>query len=159
MDPYQLDDVDERLLSLLQENGRYTATDLAERIGVSDNTVHNRMRRLEEAGVITGYTATIDHKRTELSLYFLFTCTVRISRRSEMANEALAIPRVLEVTELMTGERNLLIKVVGAKDVEISRTAERLDELGIEVNDEDLIRAEHAVSLDYVRLRGLDSEE
>ena len=159
VDRYQLDDVDKRLLSLLQEDARYTATDLAERIGVSDNTIHNRMRRLEEADVIDGYTARIDHRRTGLSLYFLFTCTVRIGRRSEIAEEALAIPEVIEVTELMTGEHNLLIKVIGAEDRDITRIAEQIDELDLEINDESLIRAEHTDALDYTQVGGMLREE
>ena len=159
MDRYQLDDVDKRLLSLLQENARYTAIDLAERIGVSDNTIHNRMRRLEEGDVIDGYTARIDHRRTGLSLYFLFTCTVRISRRSEIAEKALAIPEVIEVTELMTGEHNLLIKVIGAEDQDITRIAEQIDELNLEINDESLIRIEHTDVLDYTQIEGMLTEE
>lgn len=154
VDRYQLDDVDKRLLNLLQENARYTAIDLAERIGVSDNTVHNRMQGLEEAGVITGYTTRADHRRAGFSLYFLFTCTARISQRSGIADEAIAIPEVIEVIELMTGEQNLLIKVIGAEDKDITRIAERLDDLDLEINDESLIRTERTDALDYVRVGG-----
>jgi DNA-binding Lrp family transcriptional regulator len=121
---YELDDVDKQLLGLLQENSRYTALELAERVGVSDNTVHNRMDRLEEADVITGYTTTVDNARIGLKLHFLFICTARISKRSSVAQEILASPEVVEVTELMTGERNLLVKVIGAGDDDITRIAE-----------------------------------
>ncbi|PSP54748.1 hypothetical protein BRC74_00495 [Halobacteriales archaeon QH_7_68_42] len=57
MDPVDLDEVDKQILRRLQDNARYTAVELAEAVGVSDNTVHNRMDRLEAADVITGYTA------------------------------------------------------------------------------------------------------
>ena len=149
---YQLDDVDKQLLGLLQENARYTALDLAEQVGVSDNTIHNQMERLEEAGIITGYTATVDHDQTGLDLYFLFTCTARISKRADVAAEALALPQVVEVTELMTGERNLLIKMYGAEDEDITWVAEQMDDLALEINDENLIRAEHTKPLDYVEV-------
>ncbi|MFC7232112.1 Lrp/AsnC family transcriptional regulator [Saliphagus sp. GCM10025308] len=120
-----LDETDRELLDLLQENARYKATSLAEEIGVSDNTVHNRMARLEEAGVITGYTTAIDYQSTGLRLSFHFTCTTRISERSAVAEEALALPQVVEVTELMTGQENLHIKAVGAKDADITHVAEQ----------------------------------
>ena len=152
MTTYELDDVDKRLLALLQENARYTALELADRVGVSDNTIHNRMARLEEADVITGYSASVDHDRVGLDLYFLFTCTVRISDRTEVAQRALALPGVLEVTELMTGEHNLLIKAVGAKDEDITQVAEQVDDFKLEINDETLIRTEHAKPLDYIEL-------
>jgi DNA-binding Lrp family transcriptional regulator len=152
---YELDDVDKRLLTLLQEDARYTALELAERIGVSDNTIHNRMDRLEEAGIITGYTTTIDHDRTGLDLYFAFTCTARISERSAMAEDILEIPEVLEVTELMTGEHNLLVKAVGGEDEDISRVAEQVDQLDVEINDENLIREQHTKALDYVEIEAM----
>lgn len=150
---YQLDDVDEQLLNLLQENARYTAIELAEEIGVSDNTVHNRMDRLEETGVITGYRTTVDPDRTGLRLTFHFSCTARISERADVAEEAMALPQVLEVTELMTGQENLHIRAVGAENEDITHVAERLDELDLEINDENLVRTEHANPLDYVAVR------
>jgi len=152
---YELDDVDRQLLNYLQEDARYTAIELAERVGVSDNTIHNRMERLEEAGVITGYTTLLDHDRTGLSLYFHFTCTTRISQRAAVAEEVMAIPEVIEVTELMTGRENLLIKAVGAQDEDITRVAEQVDELSLEIDDENLIREEHRQPLDYVTVSEL----
>ncbi|UTF54209.1 Lrp/AsnC family transcriptional regulator [Natronosalvus rutilus] len=146
-----LDETDRQLLDLLQENARYKATSLAEEIGVSDNTIHNRMARLEEEGIITGYTTAIDYQSTELRLSFHFTCTTRISERSAVAKEALALPQVVEVTELMTGQENLHIKAVGAEDADITHVAEQLDDLDLEINDENLIRAEYTRPFEYVR--------
>lgn len=159
MASYQIDDVDKQILNLLQENARYTAIDLGEQIGVSDNTIHNRMRRLEEEGVITGYTATVDHDRTGLDLFFLFICTTRISERSEVAEEVLTLPQVVEVTEVMSGEENLLIKVYGAEDPDITRVAQQLDELPLEINDEKLIKNEHSKPLDYVEVEEMVVQE
>lgn len=152
VDSYDLDDVDRRLLTLLQENSRYTAIELADRIGVSDNTVHNRMSRLEEAEVISGYAATIDHDRAGLRLHFMFICTARISERGDVAERALEIPAVVDVTELMTGQRNLHVTVFGTEDEDITQVARRLDGLELEVEDETLVRTQHATPLDYVEI-------
>ncbi len=160
MAEYDLDDVDRQLLDLLQEDARYAAIELAEAVGVSDNTVHNRMERLEEAGVITGYTTTVDHDRAGLSLYFHFTCTARISDRADVAEEVMAIPEVIEATELMTGQDNLHVRMVAADDEDITRLARRLDELALEINDENLIREEHRKPLKFVEVAEmLDREE
>ena len=156
---YELDDVDRQLLNLLQENARYTAIELAEELGVSDNTVHNRMERLESEGVIIGYTTAVDYDRTGLELYFHFSCTARISKRGDVAEQAMEIPAVVEVTELMTGQENLQIKAVGAEDEDITHVAEQLDELALEINDENLIRAEHTALLDYVEVSELLDDE
>lgn len=152
MADYELDEVDQQLLGLLHEDARYSAIELAERVGVSDNTVHNRMERLEEAGVIQGYTVSVDHDLVGLSLSFMFACTAPISKRSAVAEQIIDIPEVIEVTELMTGRNNIMVKAVGAEDEDITRVAEAIDELDIEINDENLIRAEHTKPLSYVEL-------
>jgi DNA-binding Lrp family transcriptional regulator len=144
-----LDDIDRRLLTLLQENARYSAVELADRIDVSDNTVHNRLERLEDAGIISGYTATVPPTNVGLDFYFMFLCTARISDRSTVAENALAIPEVIDVTELMTGQRNLYIKAVGSEHDDITRIARALDDLELEVNDEYLIRDEHTTGIDF----------
>ena len=152
MSAYELDDVDRQLLNLLQEDARHSAIELAEQIGVSDNTIHNRMDRLQEAGVVTGYTTDVDLDRSGLRLYFHFTCTASISQRSVVAEQALSLPQVLEVTELMTGQENLQIKAVGVQDEDITHVAEQLDDLDLAINDENLIRTEHTQSVDFVEL-------
>ncbi len=152
----QLDEIDAHLLTLLQEDSRYPATELAEEIGVSDNTIHNRMTLLEEAGVIDGYTTTIDPRDVGLQFYYHFTCTTPISDRADVAEQVISYPEVLEVTQLMTGQENLHIKLVGETDQDITRMAEELDELNLEINDENLIRAEHRSLLD---IGGVQSSE
>lgn len=153
MQNYILDDVDQQLVQMLQEDARYTAIELAEAIGVSDNTIHNRMDRLESEGVITGYTATVDHDRIGLDLFFSMICTARISDRSVVAEKAIEIPAVIDVTELMTGERNLHVKAVGAEDEDITHVAEQINELDLEINDENLIRSEHRSGLDFQNMQ------
>ncbi|MEU0790889.1 Lrp/AsnC family transcriptional regulator [Amycolatopsis sp. NPDC005961] len=58
-----LDDVDWRLLDLLQTDGRLSFKELGRRINLSPPAVAERVRRLEETGVITGYRAQVDARR------------------------------------------------------------------------------------------------
>lgn len=58
-----VDDIDHELLRLLTENGRRTFSDLAGRIGLSVAATKRRVDRLRELGVITGFTAQIDHTK------------------------------------------------------------------------------------------------
>jgi Lrp/AsnC family leucine-responsive transcriptional regulator len=55
-----IDAVDEQLLALLQANGRASYAELARQVGLSAPAVHERVGKLESAGVITGYTAVVD---------------------------------------------------------------------------------------------------
>ena len=57
------DAVDRVIVHLLQRNARNTITDIAAAVGVSDNTVRNRIRRLEDRGVIEGYSVDVDYNR------------------------------------------------------------------------------------------------
>ncbi|HJM86984.1 MAG TPA: winged helix-turn-helix transcriptional regulator, partial [Candidatus Thalassarchaeaceae archaeon] len=56
----ELDEVDRKLISALQVDGRLSMRSLAEQVGVALGTVSNRLGKLEDSGVITGYTANLD---------------------------------------------------------------------------------------------------
>ncbi len=57
-----MEDTDRAIVSALTQDGRLSYTDLAERVGLSVSAVHQRVRRLEQRGVIKGYTARVDHE-------------------------------------------------------------------------------------------------
>ena len=63
-----MEDTDRAIVRALTEDGRLSYTDLAERVGLSVSAVHQRVRRLEQRGVIKGYTARIDHEALGLPL-------------------------------------------------------------------------------------------
>ncbi len=113
---FALDDVDRRLLGALQQNGRLTATELAERVGLTVSPCLRRLRLLEEAGVIKGYTALVDQKRVGLPVSVFVS--IKLERQSEEAMRAFedairAAPEVLECY-LMTGPRDYLLRVVAS---------------------------------------------
>ena len=155
---YHLDAVDSKILTLLQEDARQSATTLAARIGVSDNTIHNRIDRLETAGVITGYRPLLDADPVGFGLHVLFICSVSINERAEVAANVRSIPEVTEVTELMSGNENLLVKVIGADDSSINRTARKLDQLRLEIEDPVIISTTHNDPIDFAQLNGLGEQ-
>jgi len=59
----ELDEMDLSILRELAVNARVSYTELARRLGVSDVAVAKRVRRLEELGVVRGYTVVVDHRR------------------------------------------------------------------------------------------------
>jgi len=56
-----VEDLDRRIVDLLRADGRMSYTDLGKAMGLSTSAVHQRVKRLEQRGVITGYAALIDH--------------------------------------------------------------------------------------------------
>ena len=140
----ELDELDEQILYALQAEARRTSSsDVAEKLDVSASTVRNRIRELEADGVIRGYHADVDYEKTGFQLYTLIVCTAPIPEREELAERAVEVPGVVEVQEVMTGEANVLVRAVGADGDDLSRIGEQLDELGLKVSDEDIIRDTH----------------
>lgn len=77
----ELDAIDRRILSILQENGRLSNQDIAERVNLSPSPCLRRIRRLEEMGVITGYVALLDPQKLGLDL--LAYVSVRLEKRGD----------------------------------------------------------------------------
>ncbi|WP_411963907.1 Lrp/AsnC family transcriptional regulator [Haloferax sp. YSMS24] len=140
----ELDGLDRRILYHLQLEARHTSSsDIAEALDVSASTIRNRIQRLEADGVIRGYHADVDYETAGYQLFTLIVCTAPIPKREALAEAAAEVDGVVEVQEVMTGEANVLVRAVGVDGDDLSRIGEELDELGLKVSDEDLIRNTH----------------
>jgi Lrp/AsnC family transcriptional regulator, leucine-responsive regulatory protein len=106
-----LDGVGWKLLTLLQENARRSFSDLGREVGLSAPAVAERVRRLEEAGLITGYHAAVRWDRAGWPI----TALVRLSGISSEAPQVAALvagtPEVLECHRV-TGEDSYILTVV-----------------------------------------------
>lgn len=113
-----LDSIDRRLLVALQTDGRLTATELAERAGLTTSPCLRRLRRLEETGVILGYAALVDQKKVGLPVSVFVSIRLERQREDDLARFEDAVRRCPEVVEcyLMTGPRDYLLRVV-ARDL------------------------------------------
>jgi DNA-binding Lrp family transcriptional regulator len=137
-----IDDVDKAILHALQADARNTSSgDIAERTGTSDSTVRKRIQRLESNNVIKGYSAEVDYQRSGHPLRMLLFCTASIPERGRLIPDILAIDGVVSVQELVTGDQNLLVTVVGESDDDITPVAQELLEMGLTVADEVLVRS------------------
>jgi DNA-binding Lrp family transcriptional regulator len=108
------DDFDRKILRELQADARITNNELAERIGLSPSPCLRRVRRLEETGVIRGYTTLVDPAAFGWSMVAI--ATIRLSRQNEdeivMFEDAIrGWEEVLEC-HLVTGSRDYVLKVV-----------------------------------------------
>lgn len=145
------DAVDRAIVYLLQQNARTTITDIAASVNVSDNTVRNRLRRLEERGIIEGYGVDVDYNRIGVQHHYQFICTACVNERETLASQTLEVPGVIEVRTLMTGTRNVYVTAAGSDNDDITRIALALDELGLEIEQENLIRSQTRQPLDQFR--------
>jgi DNA-binding Lrp family transcriptional regulator len=144
METVDLDSIDRCILYSLQEDARrMSASTIAERLDVSARTVRNRIDRLDESGVINGYRLDVNYEIAGYQLHTMVVCTAPIEEREDIAKAAADVPGVINVREIMTGDQNLLVEVVGTDGDDLSRITSDLDDLGLQVKDEDIIRNEY----------------
>lgn len=141
---YRLDDIDKRTIYRLTEDARKTsAPDIAEEVNVSPGTIRNRINELEKRNIIKGYHAHIDYEQAEGLLTDLFMCSTSVTDREKLAKQVLQIPGVVNVREIMTGQQDLRVKAVGKGTEDLTRIAHAIRGLGIDIEDEELIRQEY----------------
>ena len=107
-----LDRTDRRILDILQREGRIAITELAERVGLSASPCSERIKRMERAGVITGYHAHLSPEALGKTL--LVFVELKLSSKSEevfdkVRKELLHVPDVLEC-HLVSGSFDYLVK-------------------------------------------------
>ena len=107
-----LDPIDYRLIDLLQQDARMTQLEMAASVGLSQPAVAERMRKLEQEGVITGYSARVDGKKLGKDIIAFIGVRIEHPRYNEgFGKRILSIPDVLECHRI-TGPDSYLLKVV-----------------------------------------------
>ncbi|MCP3869607.1 MAG: Lrp/AsnC family transcriptional regulator [Gammaproteobacteria bacterium] len=111
----KLDRQDRRILQILQEEGRISNQDLAERIGLSQSPCLRRVRTLEENGMITGYRALVDARKLGLALLALVHISMDRHTPERFTNfdqQVSVIPEVLECLLITGQEADYQLKVI-----------------------------------------------
>ncbi|WP_226482424.1 Lrp/AsnC family transcriptional regulator [Natrinema amylolyticum] len=149
MTEYELDAVDREILYALQEEARnLSSSEIADRTDASSSTVRKRIQRLESEGVIKGYSANIDYTKSGYPIRMLLFCTAPIPERGAYIDDLLAISGVVSVQELVTGEQNLLVTIVGENDRDVTPIAQEIADMGLAITDEVLVRSHQSTSFD-----------
>jgi Lrp/AsnC family leucine-responsive transcriptional regulator len=108
-----LDAIDRKILAALQDNGRLSNVELAERVGLSPSPCLRRVRRLEDAGVINRYVALVDQKAVGLPVSVFISIKLERQQEDDLDSFEAAVQHYPEVLEcyLMTGTRDYLLRV------------------------------------------------
>ncbi|KFZ77157.1 ArsR family transcriptional regulator [Amycolatopsis sp. MJM2582] len=124
-----LDDLDWQLLELLQSDGRLTYSELGRRVSLSAPAVTERVRRLEEKGIITGYSASVDLTKLGLPIEAMVRAKVRSLDTSRFRETILALPQVLDADHV-TGDECWLVRVACRNTAELEELVERMQRYG-----------------------------
>ena len=129
----EIDDVDLELLGSLQQDCKRSLSDLGEQVGLSAPSVLERVRKLERAGIISGYHALVDGRRVGLDVTAFVGVGLNFPRDIEAVEQGIAdLPGVLECHHI-TGVHTLLIKARARNTAGLEKLISRVRSLeGVE---------------------------
>jgi DNA-binding Lrp family transcriptional regulator len=117
----ELDEVDRTIVTLLQQNGRMSNSELAEKSGIAASTCVTRLRSLIDRGVITGFTAVVDPAALGVELQVLISVSVRAGARQRIAELSEHLQNLPEVMQLffLGGAEDFIIHVAARNAEEV----------------------------------------
>jgi len=126
-----LDETGWHILEALQENARLSFSELGQRVGLSSPAVAERVRRMEDAGIISGYRAEVNTAK----IGYPITAIIRISnspgeRCTRLSTFAQEIPEVSECHRV-TGSDSLIMKIMASSVEHLESLIDRLSEHGL----------------------------
>ncbi|MGN0144695.1 MAG: Lrp/AsnC family transcriptional regulator [Clostridium sp.] len=150
-----MDKIDYKIIELLQENARYPLKHLAEEVFLSTPAVSARIEKLEEAGVITGYSAQLDPLKLGYNIKAFINLEMSPKQKVEFYPFIASCPNVLECN-CVTGKYSMLIKVAYHTTLELDAFIGELQKFG---NTETQIVFSTAVEHRGISLRSESEEE
>lgn len=114
-----MEELDRHIVALLTGDGRMSYTDLGKSTGLSTSAVHQRVRRLEERGVITGYSARTDAESLGLPLTAFVSIKPIDPSAPDDAPERLAPLTAIEACHSVAGDESYILKVRVASPAEL----------------------------------------
>lgn len=126
---YEVDGTDRTILAELQRDGRQSIAELARTVHMSNSAVAERVRRLEEAGVISGYRAVIDPERLGYGILAYLRLRYPSSQYAPLHDLLAGIPEVVEAHHV-TGDDCFILKVVATSMRHLEQVSGRVGTLG-----------------------------
>ncbi len=110
----KLDNIDLKIIRLLQENSKITNLDLSKRIGLSPAPTLERVKKLEQSGVIQSYHAKVDAAKLGLNISTFVLVSLAWQKENALDNFVAKIKTIDEVTEcyIITGDGDALLRII-----------------------------------------------
>ena len=143
---YQLDEIDNQILELLIENTRMPYTEIAKKLIISAGTVHVRVKKMEEAGIIRGTSLSIDYGKMGYS--FIAYVGLYLSRTSEthaVIEKLRSIP-FITVAHITTGKFNIFCKVRARDTSHAKDIIFQIDDIDGVARTESMISMEESIN-------------
>lgn len=126
---HQLDHIDEQIINILHENARTPLKEIASRVFLSSPAVSARIEKLEQSGIITGYTAKVNATELGYRIKAFINLTVNPNQKKEFCPYIKGCRNVVECN-CVTGDYSMLIKVMFKSTEELDRFIGELQTFG-----------------------------
>lgn len=124
-----LDFIDLKILDILQQDGRASHSAIAEAVGLSQPSVHERVKKLEQRGVIKGYAAIVDPEALGQDVLAYISVRLNDYKPDDIAGAVEGIPQVLEAHHI-AGEECFIVKVRCRTNKELQDILQRIWQAG-----------------------------
>lgn len=121
-----MDSFDLMILKELQENGKISIAELGRKIGLSTSATNERVKKLEQEGIIKGYTAILDGEKIGMDITAFISVPVGNVSIQEMAEMIAAMPQVQECHKV-TGNTCFLVKVKARNTKELEHLIDQIN--------------------------------
>jgi len=125
MDFYYLDDVDKKILSILQQDSRISYSKLAKMLNLSESTIHMRLKRLRESGVIKNFSIEVNLEKVGLNVLAFVLIKADPKRYEEILKEIYEMKEIYEIYDV-TGEYYALLKVRVSSKEDLAKVLDKL---------------------------------
>jgi len=142
MAKFKLDEVDHQILDMLIENTRIPFTDIAKKLLISAGTVHVRVKKMEEAGIITGSSLTLDYKKLGYSFIAYVGVFLNNTSQTTFVLERINEIPYATVAHITTGKFNIFCKIRARDTHHAKEIIFAIDEI------EGVLRTETMISLE-----------
>jgi Lrp/AsnC family transcriptional regulator for asnA, asnC and gidA len=111
MAKFKLDEIDHQILDLLIDNTRTAFTDIAKKLLISAGTVHVRVKKMEDAGIIKGSSLTLDYKKLGYTFIAYIGIFLEKTHQTKFVLQKLESIPYVTVAHITTGKFNIFCKV------------------------------------------------
>lgn len=141
---YHLDEIDRKILDYLVENTRMPFTEIAKNMGVSAGTIHVRVKKMEDAGIILGSSLIIDYGRLDYHFSaYIGVLLTKSNRTQEVLKELEKIPNIVEIN-VVSGKYNIFCKVIAKNTEDAKKVIYQIDDI------QDVMRTESMISMEEI---------
>ncbi|MAZ72443.1 MAG: transcriptional regulator [Flavobacteriaceae bacterium] len=146
MAKFKLDDTDHSILDMLIENTRTPFTDIAKKLKISAGTVHVRVKKMEEAGIITGSSLRIDYKKLGYSFIAYVGVFLHKTSQTQFVLERINEIPYVTVAHVTTGKFNIFCKIRAKDTTQAKNIIYQIDDIEGVTRTETMISLEESIN-------------